>query len=119
MPCIIGVIKEKKQSNATEVNRGSLQNTQNQGTVVTNPKHNPQFTGFNNPIQQQGTAFAPHPGTDRYRGQHDTLDNDGYVISPHGETYEYPDVGRVTQRQAGPHTQNAFNPRDNPPPYHP
>ncbi|CAB3991492.1 Hypothetical predicted protein, partial [Paramuricea clavata] len=109
--------KRKRPSNANQVNRGSLQNTQNQGTVITNLKPNPQFTGFNNPTQQQATAFSPHSGTDRYRGRHDTLDNDGYVISPHDETYEYPDVGQVTQRQAGPHPQNAFNPRDNPPPY--
>jgi hypothetical protein len=39
------------------------------------------------------------------------------VISPHDETDEYPVVGQVTQRQAGPHPQNAFSPRYNPPPY--
>ena len=76
--------KRKRPSNTTQVNEGSLQNTGCQGTAITNPQPNHQFTGFNNPMQQAATAFGLDPSPNNHQqSKHNSNpapnDNDGYA----------------------------------------
>ncbi len=123
---VLWYYKRKRPGSNTHSNNGSRQDTQNQGTVMTHLQPNIQFTGFNNPTQQQGTAFAPNPPTNQFQQpNHITMFpnpppryDDGYV-NPIDKTYENPDIALAIQRQGGPqfYPQNAFNAPDNPPPY--
>ncbi|CAB4032660.1 Hypothetical predicted protein, partial [Paramuricea clavata] len=82
--------KRKRPGNTTRIHRGTvaLQNTQIQGTVMKNPQ---QFSGFNNPMQQQqGTGFALEQNPSQNNPQNnqapmyaspDQLDDEGYVVA--------------------------------------
>ena len=130
---LIWYYKRKRPGNTTQVHRGTvaLQNTQSQGTVTKNLQQNQQFSGFNNPMQQQQwTGFSieqsPSPNNPQNNqaamyASSDRLDDEGYVVSKDScidHTYENPDQVKDTiQQQSCPqlYPQSASNPH----PYNP